>query len=203
MFRYFEAYVQYCIPPPLCCAPHALWHPLSAIHSQVRLASKRFLAGSLGVAAGVMLYVSQVEIFVKSQDAFANHGFSEVRLLPLFWLVGLCCSRCVCGTSSTPGPRGAVCFSRSICVLDAAENEQNVQPQTLQHQRFQTMTGEKLSAQHTLVCDPAFSVHHGCIYSPTGPTSIQRLIDFQLLSPSFCCFVFVPNTRRTRTCTRH
>ncbi|CAM9210048.1 unnamed protein product [Scytosiphon promiscuus] len=43
----------------------------------VRLASKRFLAGSLGVAAGVMLYVSLVEIFVKSQIAFANHGYSE------------------------------------------------------------------------------------------------------------------------------
>eukprot|EP00752_Nemacystus_decipiens_P018482 g16571.t1 len=43
----------------------------------VKLASKRFLAGSLGVAAGVMLYVSLVEIFVKSQGAFANHGFSE------------------------------------------------------------------------------------------------------------------------------
>ncbi|CAM9825363.1 unnamed protein product, partial [Ectocarpus fasciculatus] len=43
----------------------------------VKLASKRFLAGSLGLAAGVMLYVSLVEIFVKSQDSFANHGFSE------------------------------------------------------------------------------------------------------------------------------
>ncbi|CAM9579116.1 unnamed protein product, partial [Hapterophycus canaliculatus] len=43
----------------------------------VRLASKRFLAGSLGVAAGVMLYVSLVEIFVKSQMAFTNHGYSE------------------------------------------------------------------------------------------------------------------------------
>ena len=46
---------------------------------QVKLASKRFLAGSLGLAAGVMLYVSLVEIFVKSQGAFANHGYSEVR----------------------------------------------------------------------------------------------------------------------------
>ena len=45
----------------------------------MKLASKRFLAGSLGLAAGVMLYVSLVEIFVKSQGAFANHGFSEVR----------------------------------------------------------------------------------------------------------------------------
>lgn len=45
---------------------------------QVKLASKRFLAGSLGIAAGVMLYVSLVEIFVKSVDAFAAHGCSEV-----------------------------------------------------------------------------------------------------------------------------
>ncbi|CAM9701082.1 unnamed protein product [Ectocarpus sp. 4 AP-2014] len=43
----------------------------------VKLASKRFLAGSLGLAAGVMLYVSLVEIFVKSQDSFSNHGYSE------------------------------------------------------------------------------------------------------------------------------
>lgn len=33
------------------------------------------------MAAGVMLYVSLVEIFVKSQGAFANHGYSEVRAL--------------------------------------------------------------------------------------------------------------------------
>lgn len=45
---------------------------------QVKLASKRFLAGSLGIAAGVMLYVSLVEIFVKSQIAFAAHGYSDV-----------------------------------------------------------------------------------------------------------------------------
>ncbi|CAM9332796.1 unnamed protein product [Laminaria digitata] len=44
---------------------------------QVKLASKRFLAGSLGFAAGVMLYVSLVEIFVKSQGAFVAHGSSE------------------------------------------------------------------------------------------------------------------------------
>ncbi|CAM9559841.1 unnamed protein product [Pylaiella littoralis] len=43
----------------------------------VKLASKRFLAGSLGLAAGVMLYVSLVEIFVKSQIAFSNHGYNE------------------------------------------------------------------------------------------------------------------------------
>ena len=36
----------------------------------VKLASKRFLAGSLGLSAGVMLYVSFAEILVKSQLAF-------------------------------------------------------------------------------------------------------------------------------------
>ncbi|CAM9556702.1 unnamed protein product [Choristocarpus tenellus] len=45
--------------------------------TQVKLASKRFLAGSLGLAAGVMLYVSLVEIFVKSQSAFSNAGQTE------------------------------------------------------------------------------------------------------------------------------
>lgn len=61
-------------------------------HPQVKLASKRFLAGSLGLAAGVMLYVSLVEIFVKSVDSFSNHGFEEVicvkfllSLSLLFW----------------------------------------------------------------------------------------------------------------------
>ena len=36
----------------------------------VKLASKRFLAGALGLSAGVMLYVSFAEILVKSQIAF-------------------------------------------------------------------------------------------------------------------------------------
>ena len=43
----------------------------------VSLASKRFLAGALGVSAGVMLYVSFVEILVKSMDAFNDAGESE------------------------------------------------------------------------------------------------------------------------------
>ena len=36
----------------------------------VKLANKRVLAGSLGISSGVMLYVSFVEIFVKSLDEF-------------------------------------------------------------------------------------------------------------------------------------
>lgn len=45
---------------------------------QVKLASKRFLAGSLGLSGGVMLYLSLVEILGKSQGAFVAHGHSEV-----------------------------------------------------------------------------------------------------------------------------
>jgi len=46
------------------------------IPSLVRFANRKTLAGSLGLSAGVMLYVSFVEIFVKSRDAFlaAGHG---------------------------------------------------------------------------------------------------------------------------------
>lgn len=43
----------------------------------VTLASKRVLAAGLGFSGGVMLYVSFVEIFVKSQDAFNETGMEE------------------------------------------------------------------------------------------------------------------------------
>jgi len=47
----------------------------------VKLASRRVLAASLGFAAGVMTYVSFVEIFQKSVGAFTDHavaaGFTE------------------------------------------------------------------------------------------------------------------------------
>lgn len=39
----------------------------------VKLASRRVLASSLGISAGVMTYVSFVEIFQKAQDSFAEH----------------------------------------------------------------------------------------------------------------------------------
>mmetsp|Transcript_25037 Transcript_25037/g.53311 ORF Transcript_25037/g.53311 Transcript_25037/m.53311 type:complete len:385 (-) Transcript_25037:234-1388(-) len=42
--------------------------------SLVKLASRRVLAGSLGLSAGVMTYVSFVEIFVKSVEGFADAG---------------------------------------------------------------------------------------------------------------------------------
>jgi zinc transporter, ZIP family len=42
--------------------------------SLVRLASRKTLAGALGLSAGVMTYVSFVEIFQKSIAAFQNAG---------------------------------------------------------------------------------------------------------------------------------
>lgn len=45
--------------------------------SLVKLASRRVLASALGLSAGVMTYVSFVEIFAKSRDSFINHGESD------------------------------------------------------------------------------------------------------------------------------
>jgi ZIP family zinc transporter len=45
--------------------------------SIVKLASKRVLAGSLGFSAGVMTYVSFVEIFTKSRLSFEDAGHDE------------------------------------------------------------------------------------------------------------------------------
>lgn len=46
----------------------------------VQLASKRVLACGLGFSAGVMLYVSFIEIMVKSQDAFTDYGLESDAL---------------------------------------------------------------------------------------------------------------------------
>jgi zinc transporter, ZIP family len=43
----------------------------------VQLASKKTLAGGLGLSAGVMSYVSFVEIFNKSLLSFADAGFEH------------------------------------------------------------------------------------------------------------------------------
>jgi len=43
----------------------------------VQLTSKRFLAGSLGISGGVMLYVSFVEIIVKANDSFLEAGKTD------------------------------------------------------------------------------------------------------------------------------
>jgi len=45
----------------------------------VKLASRRVLASSLGISAGVMTYVSFVEIFQKSVSAFIDGGHDEDR----------------------------------------------------------------------------------------------------------------------------
>lgn len=45
--------------------------------SLVKLASKRVLASALGFSAGVMMYVSFIEIFSKSCDSFQDAGFDE------------------------------------------------------------------------------------------------------------------------------
>lgn len=47
--------------------------------SLVKLANRRVLAASLGFSAGVMTYVSFVEIFGKSNESFVNAGHEENR----------------------------------------------------------------------------------------------------------------------------
>ena len=45
----------------------------------VKFATRRTLAGALGLSAGVMTYVSFVEIFQKSVGSFQDGGFDEDR----------------------------------------------------------------------------------------------------------------------------
>lgn len=47
------------------------------VPSLIHLASRRTLAGALGLSAGVMTYVSFVEIFVKSQKSFQEAGLED------------------------------------------------------------------------------------------------------------------------------
>jgi len=60
--------------------------------SIVKLASRRVLAGSLGLSAGVMTYVSFVEIFFKAVDAFGpdNAGFDDAKAFNLATLTFFC-----------------------------------------------------------------------------------------------------------------
>ena len=55
-----------------CLGASLVYHPKC-----INLASKKTLAGSLGVSCGVMLYVSFVEIFSKSQAAFEEYGIKD------------------------------------------------------------------------------------------------------------------------------
>jgi len=43
----------------------------------VKLANKLFLSGVLSLSAGVMLFVSMIEIFVKSNVGFSDYGYAE------------------------------------------------------------------------------------------------------------------------------
>ena len=45
--------------------------------SLVKIANRRVLAASLGFSAGVMTYVSFVEIFGKAEESFVNAGYEE------------------------------------------------------------------------------------------------------------------------------
>jgi ZIP family zinc transporter len=60
--------------------------------SIVKLASRRTLAASLGLSAGVMVYVSFVEIFAKAVDAFGpdNAGFTEDKAFNYATLTFFC-----------------------------------------------------------------------------------------------------------------
>lgn len=49
------------------------------VPSLVKLASRRVLASALGFSAGVMVYVSFVEIFFKSITSFTDQGFDDTR----------------------------------------------------------------------------------------------------------------------------
>ncbi|CAM9164573.1 unnamed protein product [Ectocarpus fasciculatus] len=55
-----------------CIGAAAVYHP-----SYVKLANRNTLAAGLGISAGVMLYVSFIEIFNKSRSAFEDNGHSE------------------------------------------------------------------------------------------------------------------------------
>ena len=57
-----------------CIGAAVVYHP-----TYVKLANKRTLGASLGISAGVMLYVSFVEIFSKSLLAFSDYGLSDSR----------------------------------------------------------------------------------------------------------------------------
>ena len=43
----------------------------------VKLASKKILAGGLGLSAGVLTYVAFVDLFPESNESFVNAGYGE------------------------------------------------------------------------------------------------------------------------------
>jgi zinc transporter, ZIP family len=71
--RHTLAFLMVCGAGGSTCIGAALvYHP-----TYIQYASKRTLGGALGLSAGVMLYVSFIEIFSKSQAAFEDSGLSE------------------------------------------------------------------------------------------------------------------------------
>jgi ZIP family zinc transporter len=59
--------------------------------SLVDIASKKVLGGGLALSAGVMIYVSFVEIYIKGVDAFLEEGYSESEaksFTTLFFFLG-------------------------------------------------------------------------------------------------------------------
>jgi ZIP family zinc transporter len=58
-------------------AATALGAAVVFVPSLVRYAQRKTLAGSLGLSAGVMMYVSFVEIFQKSRRSFVDSGMEE------------------------------------------------------------------------------------------------------------------------------
>ena len=63
----------------VCCAGASTAIGAAFVYnsSLVKLASHQVLGAALALSAGVMLYVSFVEILVKSQSAFEDAGHSE------------------------------------------------------------------------------------------------------------------------------
>lgn len=57
-----------------CIGAAVVYHP-----TYIHYANKKTLGAALGMSAGVMLYVSFIEIFGKSQSAFEDSGLSEAN----------------------------------------------------------------------------------------------------------------------------
>jgi zinc transporter ZupT len=58
-------------------AATALGAAVVFVPSLVRYGQRRTLAGALGLAAGVMIYVSFIEIFQKSRNSFVDSGLDD------------------------------------------------------------------------------------------------------------------------------
>jgi hypothetical protein len=82
----------------------------------VKLASRRVLAGALGVSAGVMTYVSFVEIFNKTQTSFLDAGHSESNS---YLYATLCFFAGVLVMLVSSNQRSAKCYVGVSCLCPA------------------------------------------------------------------------------------